>query len=110
MASPALADGEGNLAVAHAALFTQQYLHHADLIRAFLRNENVRMAITAIQPLGVLFVGIHHVGHAALHLAHNVEVEDKTFGPRIGQLKTRPDLVRFQRLDPVDMIPGLSGV
>src|SRR5262245_16666672 len=73
VAQAALRYGEGDLAVADAAFLAEQDRGHADLVRALLRNEDRGMTVRAVEPLGVLLVRVHDVGHRALHFAHDVE-------------------------------------
>ena len=90
--------------MAHAALPAEQNTGHADLIGTFLWKEYSIVAITAFQPLGVLFMRINHIRHAALHLAHNYQIHDEGLRLRVLQIDPWLDQPPIKRLDPIDAI------
>ncbi len=92
-----------------AAFLTKQYRRHVDLVGAFLRDEDRRMAVRAGQPFGVLTVRKHHIGHGGLHFTNDVQIHDEGLFRGIDAIPTRGELTLIQGLHPVDVIAEFGG-
>ena len=56
-------DAKGYPFVAHATMLSTHDTFHGDIVRSFLGFKRGGVAIGAVQPLGMLFVGEPDIGH-----------------------------------------------
>lgn len=104
MATSTVRDREGNLSMADATFLPQQDRGHTDLIGTFLRDKNRRVTVGAIQPLGVLLMGVYHVRHRTLNLTDNVQIHHHRFDCRVIPVKSRTNQIIVERLHPINAV------
>jgi len=82
--------------MANTAFLPKQDGSHADIIRTFLRQEDIRVTVRAVQPFGMLLVWIDHVRHRPLDLMHDIQVHNDGLGIGVRLVIAWFDLILFQ--------------
>ena len=75
----------------NTAFLAQQDRCHADIVRALHGNEDGGMTIRTVQPFSVLLMRVDDIGHAALDLSHDVQIEHDRHLVRIQSVVTGID-------------------